>query len=245
MSLQVACMKVSSQSISMPIYLRAFSITNALLSTVVDSIQTSEPIEHVRDESDDTVLEVPPPLVLAPIPTSSPGRRNKDLAEILFGSADAEPVPSLPDPEPEPEPKPELGPGPGLGLQPIPQEDQDQSLEAEKEKPVIPDFSKFDDVVPPPISVSDHGVDETPQHIHSSDRFSSRFICSRCVCQRLDTQSRRLWSRHTFTHSFATEGFRCCWQTASRICHCRQRLTGRRCSIRDGPAHVNGSEWRP
>lgn len=69
---------------------------NELLNSMVDSIKLTAELE--RTESENTEVELaPPPPIIAPLPTSSPGRRNKDLADILFGSSEAEPVPVIPE----------------------------------------------------------------------------------------------------------------------------------------------------
>ncbi|THH08210.1 hypothetical protein EW145_g2856 [Phellinidium pouzarii] len=71
---------------------------NALLASVVDSIKLPESGNNEPTEGEDSEEEVSPTAPLTdPLITSSPGRRNKDLAEILFGSMEAEPVPSLPE----------------------------------------------------------------------------------------------------------------------------------------------------
>ncbi|KAL5511529.1 hypothetical protein ACEPAH_4746 [Sanghuangporus vaninii] len=128
---------------------------NALLNTVVDSIPAPELMEHERDASDDTEVQTVPPSApfLAPIPTSSPGRRNKDLAEILFGSSEPEPVPTLPEPEPEPVSSQEPGQNAG---------EQDR-LDVSRPSPVT---SKDEDNVRP---ISDRGANMTSDNVHFAD----------------------------------------------------------------------------
>ncbi|KAI5124490.1 hypothetical protein M0805_003017 [Coniferiporia weirii] len=69
---------------------------SALLASVVDSISQPEHRDNELTESEESEMDMSPPAPLSgPLTTSSPGRRNKDLADILFGSGDTEPVPPL------------------------------------------------------------------------------------------------------------------------------------------------------
>ncbi|EJD05954.1 uncharacterized protein FOMMEDRAFT_132375 [Fomitiporia mediterranea MF3/22] len=144
---------------------------NALLTSVVNSIQPSEPTEPVRDESEDNDLHIlPSPPVLAPIPTSSPGRRNKDLAEILFGVSESEPVPSLPEVEPEPEHAPVQEPAPKH--EPAPLDDQGRNTEEDRPRFEFPQRS----AVPPKVEdigltqlAPNHGLELTSDSGHTAD----------------------------------------------------------------------------